>query len=119
MSKSNPRLPESVLLLVPPFVWVLGMGMAQGFGPPYMLRQFLGPGHNHSLVGLVLIFGSLFVCPVLAVMAGARLLRRGRAAMGSILIACALLLALAGMLVRQPYSRVDPDRAVEETAWQG
>lgn len=118
MSKSTPRLPESVLLLVPPFVWVLGMGMAQGFGPPYMMRQLFGPGHDHSLVGLVLILGSLFVCPVLAIIAGARLVRDGRAGIGTVLIAFALLLALAGLAVRQPYARLHPDRAVEEPPGQ-
>lgn len=104
------RLPEAILLLAPPLVYVVGMGLAQGFGSPFMFRQFLAPGHDHSAVGLILIFTSVVVCPVLAVAAGVRWYRKGRIGVAALLVLGGLVLAAAGLSVRQPHSQEHPTR---------
>lgn len=104
-------IPAAVLFLAPPMLYIWGMGLTQGFGAPYMFRQLMGPGSNHSMIGLFLIFGSMLACPLLAVFHGIKLARQQRWRAAAVLIAGGVLTLTLGLLIRQPYSQINPSRA--------
>ena len=76
---------------------------ASGHGRPFMLARLFHPESSHTAIGLALLAIALVVSPLLGVLAGSRLWRRGRRALAVALIAAALALLATGLSTQQPY----------------
>jgi len=100
MNRGRKNLKLGIVALVPPSFYAA----VTDHGPPFMMSSLFGPNSNHSVIGLVILFVALILCPLAAMGLGLELWRSRRQLSGTLLILSGLVLLIASLTITQPYS---------------